>query len=213
MKASLSDTIKHFDALAPERMNFTDDLKGQWDRDMHQEVLNFSELDENSVLLELGCGTGRFSHMLAPHIKHAIAIDCAPNMLRMARERTPPSTRVEWVAGDLRDLPKTDGVNTVVMCNTVRYLDPEERDVLFQELHRRLPIGGLLIIGGLLWSMPPDIIEGVDGWLDAERAYVIRVGELDRQLKAVGFDTFAKRMHPAIGVIRAAKIPQLQRRR
>lgn len=213
MKASLSDTIKHFDALAPERMDFTDDLRGQWDRDMHQEVLNLSELDENSVLLELGCGTGRFTHMLAPHIKHAIAIDCAPNMLRMARGRTPPAPRVEWIAGDLRDLPKTEGVNTVVMCNTVRYLDPEERDVLFRELHRRLPIGGLLIIGGLLWSMPPDIIEGVDGWLDADRAHVVRVGVLERQLKAAGFDTYAKRMHPAVGVIRAAKIPRIQRRR
>ncbi|MFT5686998.1 MAG: ubiquinone/menaquinone biosynthesis C-methylase UbiE [Myxococcota bacterium] len=212
MKASLSDTIKHFDALAPERMTFTDDLRGQWDRDMHQEVLNLSELDENSVLLELGCGTGRFTHMLSPHVKQSYAIDCSPNMLRMARERTPPAPKTLWIPGDLRDLPKTEGVNTVVMCNTVRYLDPEERDVLFRELHRRLPIGGLLIIGGLLWSMPPDMIEGVEGWMDDELSHVIRVSVLDRQLKAVGFDTYAKRMHPAIGVLRAAKIPRIQRR-
>jgi ubiquinone/menaquinone biosynthesis C-methylase UbiE len=212
MKASLSDIIKHFDALAPERMTFTDDLKGQWDRDMHQEVLNLSELDENSVLLELGCGTGRFTHMLAPHVQRSIAIDCAPNMLRMARERTPAAPRVLWLPGDIRELPATEGVNTVVMCNVVRYLDPEERDALFRELHRRLPIGGLLIIGDLLWSMPPDMIEGVDGWLDEELAHVVRVGVLERQLKAAGFDTYAKRMHPAVGVLRAAKIPRLQRR-
>lgn len=212
MKASLSDTIKHFDALAPDRMNFAEGIYGQWDRDMHQEVLNLSELDENSVLLELGCGTGRFTHMLAPHVQRSIALDCSPNMLRMARERTPAAPRVLWTPGDIRELPETAGVNTVVMCNTVRYLDPDERTKLFKTLHRRLPIGGLLVIGDLLWSMPPDMIEGAEDWQDDDWSYVVRVGVLERQLKAAGFDTYAKRMHPAIGVIRAAKIPRIQRR-
>jgi ubiquinone/menaquinone biosynthesis C-methylase UbiE len=211
MKASLSETIKHFDALAPACMNFSDGLYGQWNRDMHQVVLNYSELDENSVLLELGCGTGRFTHMLAPHVQRSIAIDCAPNMLRMARERTPPAPRVQWTAGDLRDLPPTAGVNTVVMCNTIRYLDADERTVLFLDLHRRLPIGGLLVIGDLLWSMPPNMVEGAEEWQDEDWSYSLRVGAVERQLQAAGFDTFAKRMHPAISVLRAAKIPQMKR--
>ena len=212
MKASLSETIKYFDALAPDSMDFSDSLYGRWNRDMHQVVLNYSELDENSVLLELGCGTGRFTHMLAPHVQRSIAIDCSPNMLRMARERTPPSPRVQWAAADIRELPPTAGVNTVVMCNTIRYLDPDERMVLFKELHRRMPIGGLLVIGDLLWSMPPDMIEGAEDWQDEDRSYIVRVGVLERQLQAAGFDTFAKRMHPAIAVLRAAKIPQMKRR-
>ena len=48
--------------------------------------------------------------------------------------------------------------------------------------------------------------------LQVLQAGVVRVGVLERQMQAVGFDTFAKRMHPAIGVIRAAKIPQIKRR-
>ena len=98
------------------------------------------------------------------------------------------------------------------MCNVIRYLDPDERMALFATLHRRLPIGGLLIIGDLRWSMPPDMIEGAEDWLDEDWAHVVRVGELDRQLKSAGFDTYAKRMHPAIGVIRAAKIPRFERK-
>jgi len=208
MKVPLTQLIQHFDALAPTSVDFDGGLWGQWDRDLHQQVLQYAELDHEAVLLELGCGTGRFSHMLAPHLKRAFAVDCAPNMLRMARERSPAQANVSWLPGDVRDLPPTPGIDTVIACSVLRYLDPGERAALYAELHQRLRPGGLLVIGDLLWSMPPDMIDGVDGWLDGHLAHTLMADETERALQAVGFDTFVKRMHPALAVIRAARMPR-----
>lgn len=207
MKAPLTQIIQHFDGIAPDAVAFSTDVFGTWDRDMHQQVLQYAELDHDAVLLELGCGTGRFSHLLAPHVKSTTAVDCSPNMLRMARQRTPPAPNTRWVPGDIRELPPTPGVDTVVMCHTLRYLDKPERAALFAELHRRLPVAGLLVIGDLLWSMPPDMIEGAEDWLDDRWAYTLMADAVERELRAAGFDTFVKRMHPAVSVIRAARMP------
>ncbi len=212
MKTSLTDLIRHFDALAPQCVDFTDGIQGTWDRDMHQEVLNNAELQDHSVLLELGCGTGRFTHLLAPHLKGAFAIDCAPNMLRMARERTPASDTVQWIPGDIRSLPPTPGIDTAVMCNTLRYLDADERRALYKTIYDRLPLAGLLVIGDLLWSMPPDMVEGAEDWQDAAWSYTLMASEVERELQKIGFDTFVRRMHPAISVVRASKVPVRPRR-
>ena len=208
MKAAISDLIRHFDGQAPAGIEFSGAVFGQWDRDLHQQVLQYAELDPETVLLELGCGTGRFTHLVAPHIRQATAVDLSPNMLRMARERAPTHANVRWLAGDLRDLPPTDGIDTVVACHALRYLDTAEQDALFAELYRRLPIGGLLVIGDLLWSMDPDMIEGAEDWLDTRWAYTVMVDDLEARLRRAGFDTFAKRMHPALAVIRAARMPE-----
>lgn len=210
MKAPLNQIIQHFDAQAPSAIDFALSPFGTWDRDMHQQVLQYAELDHDAVLLELGCGTGRFAHLLGPHVKQAIAVDCAPNMLRMARERTPETT-VQWTAADIRDLPQTPGIDTVVMCHTLRYLDKPEREALFGTLHERLPVGGLLVIGDLLWSMPPEMIEGAEDWLDTRWAYTLMADAVERELQKAGFDTFVKRMHPAVSVIRAGRMPTPRR--
>lgn len=211
MKAPLTQIINHFDAAAPSMVDFAQGLFGTWDRDLHQQVLQYAEPDRDAILLELGCGTGRFSHLLAPHLKRAVAVDCAPNMLRMARARSPSAPNVQWTPADIRALPPTPGVDTVVMCHTLRYLDKNERAALFAELHRRLPIGGLLVIGDLLWSMSPDLIEGAEDWLDDQWAYTLMADDVERALRGASFDTFVKRMHPALSVIRAARMPTPRR--
>jgi len=207
MKVAFSDLIQHFNGLAANSIDFSDDNFGIWDRDMHQEVLNFADLSDTSALLELGCGTGRFTHLLGTVVQRAIAIDAAPRMLEQARARTPKHPHVLWLNADLRDLPETAGIDTIVMCHVLRYLDEDERLSLFQTLASRLPVSGLLVIGDLLWSMPPDMVEGADDWLNPANAHVLMASDIEKSLQKAGFDTYVKRMHPAISVIRAAKLP------
>jgi len=207
MKVPFSDLIQHFDGLATQSIEFSDDNFGVWDRDMHQEVLNFADLSDTSSLLELGCGTGRFTHLLGPVVQRAVAIDASPRMLQQARARDPKHPHVLWLNADMRTPPETTGIDTIVMCHAVRYLDKDERTQLFETLAGRLPVSGLLIIGDLLWSMPPDMVEGAEDWLDSKHAHVLMADKVEKELQSVGFDTFVKRMHPAISVIRAAKLP------
>lgn len=54
-------------------------------------------------VLDVGCGTGRMSALIEPHVRQVIACDRAPAMLGVARTVLRPHTRV--VTADNRQLP------------------------------------------------------------------------------------------------------------
>ncbi|MBU2287107.1 MAG: methyltransferase domain-containing protein, partial [Gammaproteobacteria bacterium] len=57
-------------------------------------------------VLELACGTGHWTQFIAPVAAHVVAIDAAPETLRIARSRVPAST-VDFRTGDAY-APPTD---------------------------------------------------------------------------------------------------------
>ena len=59
-------------------------------------------IDKDTTVLELGCGTGRLSRLLAPYTRTLTGLDLSPGMLDRARASSPsPNTRFEQ--GDMRD--------------------------------------------------------------------------------------------------------------
>lgn len=55
-------------------------------------------------LLDLACGTGTLTRLLAERGIEMIGVDASPDMLAQAREKTPPETDILWVCQDLRSL-------------------------------------------------------------------------------------------------------------
>jgi SAM-dependent methyltransferase len=51
-------------------------------------------------VLELGCGIGRLTRVLASRAAHVVALDVSPEMLALAQEHHPLLENVEWVLGD-----------------------------------------------------------------------------------------------------------------
>jgi ubiquinone/menaquinone biosynthesis C-methylase UbiE len=78
------------------------------------------DLKEKS-LLDVGCGTGRFSLAPGQAAIQAVGIDRDFAMLSFARSHTPAgvSPRVEWIAGDAAALPFPDETFDLVMENTL----------------------------------------------------------------------------------------------
>ena len=71
-------------------------------------------------LLEIGCGTGRFSAWLAPTFR-VLGIDRSPAMLAEMRARHP---RIPAVLGDAHQLPLSDAaINLVVFITTLEFLE------------------------------------------------------------------------------------------
>ena len=106
-----------------------------------------------SVLLDVGCGTGRLLEAVAaarPGLR-LLGIDLSPEMLAVARERLGGATRAAGVAVDLHvadaeHLPFADGTAEVVTCVDSFHHYPDPAAAL-AEMHRVTRSGGALVIG------------------------------------------------------------------
>jgi SAM-dependent methyltransferase len=94
-------------------------------------------------VLDLGCGTGRFSAALAERaIARVWGVDASPEMLAVAREKLPASVGLRQ--GRAEDLPFRDGwFDRVVMWLVVHLVD---RPAAFREVARVLAPGGRLAV-------------------------------------------------------------------
>jgi demethylmenaquinone methyltransferase/2-methoxy-6-polyprenyl-1,4-benzoquinol methylase len=57
-------------------------------------------------VLEIACGTGYWTQFIAPAAASIVAIDAAPETLRIARERV-PARSVQFLAGDAYDISRS----------------------------------------------------------------------------------------------------------
>ena len=98
-----------------------------------------------SLVIDLGCGTGRFSELLAVHFGvQVIGIDPSLKMLDQAR-RKPAIGDVVYCQGLAEALPFTDGCADLVFMSMVyhHFTDPS---AVAKECHRVLRHGGYAFI-------------------------------------------------------------------
>src|SRR3954468_7984575 len=62
-------------------------------------------IEPTDTVLDLGCGLGRLTRVLAARAEHVVALDVSAEMLARARELNAGLDNVEWVHGDGRTLP------------------------------------------------------------------------------------------------------------
>lgn len=72
---------------------------GQRDLDNLLNALGASIQSSDSVL-EIGCGVGRLTRVLAERAQTVQALDVSPRMLEIARQQNPGLANVEWLLGD-----------------------------------------------------------------------------------------------------------------
>ena len=97
-------------------------------------------------LLDLGCGTGRLTRMLAARADEVTAVDFSPEMLRVARERSRGGA-IRYVEADVLDLPHGLGsFDCVISVNLLHHL-PLDRAV--GAMQAVLAPGGRLIVHDL----------------------------------------------------------------
>jgi ubiquinone/menaquinone biosynthesis C-methylase UbiE len=130
-KTDIATSYDKARALAPET------------RELWQDLLS-AHIDRNAVslIIDLGCGTGRFSELLAAHFgSRVIGIDPSRKMVEQAR-RKPASGSVAYRQGSAEALPLPDACADLVFMSMVfhHFADPtavarECRRVLRQGAH------------------------------------------------------------------------------
>jgi SAM-dependent methyltransferase len=145
-----------------EQIYQRDDPVRQGEQDESVEAMR-KALRERGVL-EVACGTGYWTAILAEVAQHVVAIDSAREMLAIAREKGLPPKRVEFREGDAYALESVPGSFDAGMVNFWFSHVPKARiDEFLQGFHVRLGPGAIVFmadnvyvpgIGGELVTRP-----------------------------------------------------------
>lgn len=101
----------------------------------------------DDLVLDLCCGPGLLALDFAPHVRHATGLDLTPAMLDQARagQAQRGIGNINWVAGDINQLPLDDGAFTLVLCSAAfHHLEQPQR--AFGEMVRVTRPGGRIVI-------------------------------------------------------------------
>ncbi len=129
-----------------------------------------AKLRPGEVVLDLGCGGGIDTLLAARAVApggRAMGLDMLAEMLASAARHAAEAnlTNVEWLRGDLEDIPLPDASVDVALSNGVVNLSPRKSRV-FAEVHRVLRPGGRLLVGDLVVDddLPPEVITNPAAW-------------------------------------------------
>ncbi len=166
-----------------------------------------AQLHPGEVVLDLGSGGGidvlLSARRVGPSGK-AYGIDMTDEMLELAREnqRRAGITNVEFLKGEIEQMPLPDGSVDVIISNCVINLSPEKGQVL-QEAFRVLRPGGRFAVSDMIkrGAVPDD----PDSWT-ACVAGALEEGEYRALLAAAGFESVDIETTRDLGVVASAFI-------
>lgn len=99
------------------------------------------------TVLDLGCGTGFFTHLLKGSYDQVIGLDISIKMLNYAKEKKSPD--VTWLKGDAHKLPlQNESIDFVYSNLVIQWCDP--LDTVIKEICRVLKPGGTFIFSTLV---------------------------------------------------------------
>ena len=113
-----------------------------------------ADLKEGERVLDLGSGGGIDCFLAANQVGdsgHVFGLDMTPDMLELARtnQANLGLTNVEFVQGEMENMPLPDSSVDVVISNCVVCLSPD-KDAVFQETFRVLASGGRVHISDMM---------------------------------------------------------------
>jgi ubiquinone/menaquinone biosynthesis C-methylase UbiE len=94
--------------------------------------------------LEIGCGAGAFSRLLAKSSERVLALDLSPNMIRIATERSAQFPNIEFQVADVlaRDLP-AEKFDCIASVATLHHLPMAEA---LAKIKAALKVNGVLLV-------------------------------------------------------------------
>ncbi|BAU28502.1 methyltransferase family protein [Aneurinibacillus soli] len=112
-----------------------------------QMMMEVSEPRPGEKALDIGCGTGIYSLLLASKGIDVTGVDISTAMLKKAREKAEKSQQaITFLEGDIHHLPFADHTFDLVMSNIVLEFVDSPEDVLAEAM-RVVKLGGRLTVG------------------------------------------------------------------
>lgn len=120
-----------------------------WDHNNHYHRFLLKQLPSQcKTALDIGCGTGEFSRLLAKRVERVVAIDLSSNMIEVAKQRSRQFSNIDFQVADvLQWEPTAEQFDVIVSIATLHHLPVES---LLPNLKAILKPGGRLVILDLL---------------------------------------------------------------
>ena len=119
--------------------------EGGWNHNVHYHSYLLNHVNQSCRhALDLGCGTGGFSRALARRCGHVLAIDLAPEMIRVADGASAGTSNITYEVADAltRDFPRGH-FDAIASIATLHHLP---MDVILPKLAAALRPGGTLVV-------------------------------------------------------------------
>ncbi|NLH02295.1 MAG: class I SAM-dependent methyltransferase [Clostridiales bacterium] len=183
--------------LAPVYDKFTSDIKYEDFADFYEKVF---EARGKSVktLLDVGCGTGTLTAIMARRGYEMVAADSSSDMLCIAQEKFSELENVIpplFLCQSMTELDLYGTVDSAVSClDAVNYLPPSDMPEFFRLLHLFIEPGGLLIFD----INSPERLRSLDGFTSVdedENSLCLWRADFDEEQNALyyGMDLFTRR--------------------
>jgi cyclopropane fatty-acyl-phospholipid synthase-like methyltransferase len=143
--------IAYYDGIAAHYDNASADYSEEQLEDLDEAREQLATLLAGHRILELGCGTGAWTEVLAESADFVLATDASEAMLGLARMHGEDLDNVEYRLVDALDLPDDlasggDKFSAVFMAGLWSRLTREQGDALLLSLKKRLGKDVLLVI-------------------------------------------------------------------
>lgn len=104
-------------------------------------------LEKYMLVLELGCGAGRWAFRIAPHVRHVTAIDLSPEMIRIAKERQCAKNikNVDYEVAAAEDFLSYTKFDVIYLSSVDQYLEDDDFSKMVAHVRSMLVPGGVLI--------------------------------------------------------------------
>ena len=131
---------------------------------------------ETQTIVDLGCGTGNLTALLAQRWPEArvVGVDSAPEMIDRARSDHPAG---EWIVADIEDWEAGEPIGIIYSNAALHWIDDHER--LFPRLRSLLSAGGVLAVqmpdnwAAPTHRIPAEVLDDGD-WPKAARSALMR---------------------------------------
>ena len=122
-------------------------LEPDMDEDIDDMSIHLGNLMSGHTVLELGCGTGFWTEVVAESAASVVAVDINAGLVDIARERGMPEGKVSFRVADALDLPEDIGTFSAVLVSFLwSHLNKKEQELLLATLKKRLGKDVLLVI-------------------------------------------------------------------
>jgi len=161
------------------------------DEKFYQPLIGLAGPYAGMRVLDVACGTGLLTSLLARDAAEVVGMDVTPEMLGRARERIDASGQdnVTFVEAEAARTPFDTGSFDLVTCRTAFHHFPEPEAAL-GEMHRVLRVGGRLVLEDVFG--PDDgglraVRERFEKLIDPSHVMAYRPAELRAMLADAGF--------------------------